>query len=139
MDASTEGIDMKAYCGSPNEGKRLQNPTRRFLSLGCFILLFAGCISVGEEFRTLSSEMIKDGVTTRAELLRLLGSPTRVGVENGEQTWTWVDVRVGGMSRTLPKELHVKFTRRGIVKSHSYTARLPEEVQWETRWIRTTS
>ena len=106
---------------------------RRIVSLGCFILLFAGCVSVGEEFRTPTAEMIKNGVTTRAELLQLFGSPTQVGIEDGDQTWMWVYVRAGGFNRHLSKELHVKFTERGVVKSYSYTSSLPEEVQRGTR------
>lgn len=106
---------------------------RRIVSLGSVILLFAGCVSVGEEFRTPTAEMIKNGVTTRSELLQLFGSPTQVGIEDGDQTWTWVYVRTGGFSRTLSKELHVKFTERGIVKSYSYTSSLPEEVQRGSR------
>lgn len=106
---------------------------RRILSLGCFILLLAGCVSVGEEFRTPTSEMIKNGVTTRAELLQLFGSPTQVGIEDGDHTWTWAYVRAGGVGRTLSKELHVKFTERGIVKSYSYSSNLPEEIQQGTR------
>ena len=111
----------------------MRNSYRRILSLGCFILLLAGCVSVGEEFRTPTSGMIKNGVTTRAELLQLFGSPTQVGIEDGDQTWTWAYVRAGGFGRALSKELHIKFTERGIVKSYSYTSSLPGEVQREIR------
>lgn len=111
----------------------MHNSHHRILSLGCFILLLAGCISVGEEFRTPTSEMIKNGVTTRAGLLQIFGSPSQVGIEDGDQTWTWIYVRAGGFSRALSRELHVKFTERGVVKSYSYTSSLPEEVQRETR------
>lgn len=111
----------------------MRDSHRRILSLGCFILLLAGCVSVGAEFPTPTAAMIKNGVTTRAELRQLFGSPTQVGIEDGDQTWTWVYVRAGGMSRALSKELHVKFTERGVVKSYSYTSSLPEEVQRETR------
>lgn len=108
-------------------------PFRRILGLGCFVLLLAGCISVGEDFRTPTAEMIKEGVTTRAELLQLFGSPTQVGIEDGDQTWTWLHVRAGAIGRTLSKEFHVKFNGRGVVKSYSYTSNLPEEVQRESR------
>ena len=111
----------------------MRNSYRRILSLGCFILLLAGCVSVGEEFRTPASGMIKNGVTTRAELLQLFGSPTQVGIEDGDQTWTWAYVRAGIFGRALSRELHIKFTERGVVKSYSYTSSLPEEVQRETR------
>ena len=105
----------------------------RFLRLGCLGLLLAGCVAVGREFATPTPEMIKDGVTTRAELLERFGSPTQVGIEDGNPTWTWVHVKTGGLGQPVSKELHVKFDERGIVKSYSYTSNLPEEVKQKTR------
>ena len=111
----------------------VRDPRRRLIGLGCVMLLLAGCISVGEEFRTPTAEMIKNGVTTRAELLQLFGSPTQVGIEDGKQTWTWVYVRASGFGRNLSKELHVTFTERGVVNSYSYTSSLPEEIRRDIR------
>ena len=105
----------------------------RVVGLGGLILLLAGCVSVGREFPTPTPAMIQDGVTTRAELLRRFGSPTQVGIEDGDQTWTWVHVRASGLGLPVSKELHVKFDERGLVKSYSYTSNLPEEVQQKTR------
>lgn len=106
---------------------------RRIVSLGCLIMLLGGCISVGTEFPTPTAAMIKNGVTTRTELVQLFGSPTQVGIEDGDRTWTWVYVKAGSFRQTLSKELHVKFTTQGVVKSYSYTSSLPEEVQRDTR------
>lgn len=69
----------------------------------------------------------------RAELLKLFGSPTQVGIENGYQAWTWLHVKAGGFGRPLSRELHVKFDERGIVKTYSYSSNLPEEVQQKTK------
>lgn len=96
-------------------------------------LLLTGCVSVGREFPTPTQEMIKNGVTSRAELVQRFGYPTQVGIEDGDQTWTWVYVRAGGLGQPRSKELHVKFDDRGVVKSYSYTSNLPEEVQQRTR------
>lgn len=115
------------------EGGRMNCVRRCVFRLGCLVFLLAGCVSVGAEFSTPTAEMIKNDVTTRAELLQRFGSPTQVGIENGDQTWTWLHVRAGVMGRTLSKALHVKFNERGVVKSYSYTSSLPEEVQRETR------
>lgn len=97
------------------------------------VLLLTGCVSVGREFPTPTREMITNGVTTKAELVQRFGSPTQVGIENGDQTWTWVYVRAGGFREPLSKELHVRFDDRGVVKSYSYTSNLPEEVQQKSR------
>lgn len=101
----------------------------RVLILGSIPLLLAGCISYGKEFPTPTAETIKIGVTTRAELLQLFGPPTQVGLEDGDQTWTWIHVRAGGFVQKRSKELHVKFNGRGLVKSYSYTSDVPEELQ----------
>ena len=105
----------------------------RLVSLGCLILLLTGCVSVGRDFPTPTQDIIRNGVTTGVELLQRFGSPTQVGIENGDQTWSWVYVRAGGLGQPLSKQLHVKFDDRGIVKSYSYTSSLPEEVQQKTR------
>ena len=105
----------------------------RVLSLGCLVLLLTGCVSVGKEFPTPTAETIRDGVTTKAELLKLFGPPTQVGIEDGDPTWTWVYVQAGGFRQTLSKELHVKFTKQDVVKSYNYTSNLPEEIQRHTQ------
>jgi len=97
------------------------------------VLLLTGCVSVGREFQTPTQEMIKNGITTKVELIQRFGSPSQVGIENGDQTWTWVYVRAGGLGQPLSKELHVKFDDRGVVKAYSYTSSLPEEVQQKAR------
>ncbi len=111
----------------------MNHPRGRGLGLGCLVLLLAGCISVGREFPAPTPEMIKSGSTTRAGLLKLFGSPTQVGIEDGDPTWTWVQVKAGGFGQPLSRELHVKFDERGIVKTYSYTSNLPEEVQQKTK------
>lgn len=111
----------------------MNHPRDRILSLACLILFLAGCVSVGREFPTPTSEMIKNGFTTRAELVKLFGSPTQVGIEDGDPTWTWVHVKAGGFGQPLSRELHIKFDARGLVKSYSYTSNLPEEVQQKTK------
>lgn len=108
---------------------------KRSLSLTVLTVavLFTGCVSVGREFPTPTQEEIKNGVTTKGELLQRFGSPSQVGIENGDPTWTWVYVRAGGLGQPLSKELHIKFDDRGVVKAYSYTSSLPEEVQQKTR------
>jgi len=103
------------------------------LTLLTVVLLLTGCVSVGREFPTPTQDMITNGVTTKGELLQRFGSPTQVGIENGDQTWTWVYIRAGAVGQPHSKQLHVRFDDRGVVKSYSYTSNLPEEVQQKTR------
>ena len=108
---------------------------KRSLSLTVLmvVLLLTGCVSVGREFPTPTQEMIKNGVTTGVELVQRFGSPTHVGIENGDQTWSWVYVSASGLGQPLSKELRVRFDDRGVVKSYSYSSNLPEDVQQKTR------
>lgn len=98
------------------------------LGFGCLVLFLVGCVSIGREFPTPTPEMIKNGVTTRAEMLKLLGPPVQAGIEDGDLTWTWIHVRGGAAGETLSKQLHVKFDERGVVKSYSYSSNHPKEL-----------
>lgn len=92
------------------------------------VLLLAGCISVGRDFPVPQSQDIKNGTTTKADLIRFFGEPTQVGMEDGDQTWTWALVRKG-LSGTESKQLYIRFDNRGVVKSYSYTSNFPEELR----------
>ena len=54
----------------------MKYPRRHLLSQLCMFLLLTGCVSVGKEFSAPTPEMIKNGATTRAELLQRFGFPT---------------------------------------------------------------
>lgn len=92
------------------------------------ILLLAGCVSIGREFPTPTTDTIKNGITTRAELQQRFGLPVQEGIEDGHRTWTWIHVKTGPGGQTLSKQLHVKFDERGIVKSYSFTSNHPEDL-----------
>lgn len=104
----------------------------RRVGLLAILLVAGGCVSIGREFPTPTRERLVVGLTTRADLLKLLGPPAQVGIEDGDRTWTWVYVRTG-VGRTRSKQLHVRFDERGVVKSYAYTSNLPEDVQQAAR------
>ena len=98
------------------------------LGVGCLVVLLVGCVSIGREFPTPTPEMIKNKVTTQAEMLKLFGPPVQAGLEDGDLTWTWLHVRGGAAGETVSKQLHVKFYERGVVKSYSYSSNYPKEL-----------
>ena len=67
---------------------------------------------MGREFPPPTAETFKNGVTTKADLIRLFRAPTQVGIEDGAPTSTWLYVKAGGFGRPLSKELQAKLDKR---------------------------
>jgi len=71
---------------------------------------------------------IKNGATTKADLLKMYGDPTQVGIKDGDQTWTWYYFQAGKDS-DLSKQLEVTFNAQGVVKSYSFSSNFPEDMK----------
>lgn len=101
----------------------------RLLSLGVALLLLAGCVSfkAGREFPSPEPGMIVAGKTGKAELRRVFGEPYEVGLDSGDPTWTWFFGQTGGGDRS--KNLTVRFSPDGTVKSYSFSSNFPEDMQ----------
>jgi len=102
----------------------------------CHVLLvllalgLAACASVfatGRDFSSPARETIRNGTTTKADLVRLFGEPTQVGVKDGDQTWTWYYFKKG--EPDLTKQLEVTFAASGAVKSYSFSSNFPEDLK----------
>jgi hypothetical protein len=70
---------------------------------------------------------IRNNTTTKADLLRMYGEPTQVGVKDGDQTWTWYFFKKADPD--LTKQLEVTFTGEGVVKSYSFSSNFPEDMK----------
>lgn len=97
-------------------------------------LLVASCASVFESGRNFTSPRagseIRNGVTTRADLLRIFGEPTQAGLKDGDQTWTWYYFKKGtGNAPDLSKQLEATFNAQGVVKSYSFSSNFPEDMK----------
>jgi outer membrane protein assembly factor BamE (lipoprotein component of BamABCDE complex) len=104
--------------------------SRRLALLVLLVVGLAGCASVfatGRDFPSPTRETIKNGTTTRADLVRLFGEPTQVGVKDGDQTWTWYYFKKG--EPDLTKQLEVTFAASGAVKSYSFSSNFPEDLK----------
>lgn len=103
----------------------------RLAALGCLLALaVASCASVftsGREFPSPARDAIRHGTTTKADLVRLFGEPTQVGIDDGDPTWTWLYFKKGDPD--LTKQLTVRFTPAGIVKSYSFSSNFPEDMK----------
>jgi SmpA / OmlA family len=99
-----------------------------------FAVSLAACVKlppVGRDFPTPKpGAEIQNGATTKADLLRMYGEPTQVGVKDGEQTWTWYHWREEkGKEGGLSKQLDVTFNAQGVVKSYSFSSNFPEDMK----------
>ena len=107
----------------------------RLIALTTFLVFavsLAACVGpLGRDFPSLKpgSEVKKD-VTTKAELLRMFGDPTQVGVKDGDQTWTYYYwKRDSSVEGGLSKQLEITFNAQGVVKSYSFSSNFPEDMK----------
>lgn len=84
-----------------------------------------GCATVGRDFPSQSVVDIRNGKTTKSELLARFGRPYRRGIEDGDSTWTYVHYKIrliGGQSHT--RDLYVRFDG-DVVRSYTYNSDVP--------------
>ena len=116
-----------------HEGRRMP---RRLRLVWCALLsvlfiLLTDCAfnrgNIGEEFKSEHVESIKKGVTTRAEVVSLLGAPDRILQANSYDIFQYYryDVKAGSLLLILVNfsrlniksdDLYVLFNRDGIVE-----------------------
>ncbi len=105
-------------------------PRRRHLPRVLLALGLAACASVfatGRDFPSPTRESIRNGTTVKNDLVRLFGEPTQVGIDDGDQTWTWIYFKKGDPD--LTKTLTVRFQANGAVKSYSFSSNFPEDLK----------
>ena len=95
--------------------------------LAVFAASCAG-LKVGREYPSPKLDSIINGRTAKADLVRMFGEPTQVGMKDGDQTWTWYYAKVGGKEE-FAKQLEVTFNNQGVVKSHSFSSSFPEDMK----------
>jgi outer membrane protein assembly factor BamE (lipoprotein component of BamABCDE complex) len=87
----------------------------------------ASILSTGRDFPSPARDTVRNGATTKADLVRLFGGPVQVGVKDGDSTWTWYFFRKG--EPDLTKQLEVTFDPAGVVKSYSFSSNFPEDMK----------
>jgi outer membrane protein assembly factor BamE (lipoprotein component of BamABCDE complex) len=97
------------------------------------VVALAACsaLSTGRDFPSVKPGMeIKNGATSKADLLKMFGEPTQVGLKDGDQTWTWYYFQKGtGKEGDLSKQLEVTFNAQSMVKSYSFSSNFPEDMK----------
>lgn len=92
-----------------------------YISAAIILAFFIGCITVGVDFPVESVPTIAKGMTTKDEVVEWFGEPYQKGLEDGQETWTYVYVKRRPGNKTESKELHISFDDGNRVDSYSYT------------------
>jgi outer membrane protein assembly factor BamE (lipoprotein component of BamABCDE complex) len=94
-------------------------PKILLLMLSVF-LLSSGCATVGQDFPDSLVPRIKTHETTQDQVRSMFGAPWRVGLEDGQQTWTYGRYRYSLFRDASTKDLVIRFDKKGIVSSYSF-------------------
>jgi outer membrane protein assembly factor BamE (lipoprotein component of BamABCDE complex) len=85
-----------------------------------FLIFSTGCATVGQDFPVLRVSEIQVGTTTQDEIRAMFGSPWRVGIEDGQRTWTYGKYRYGFIDGKSAKDLIIRFDRNNVVSSYTF-------------------
>lgn len=89
------------------------------IMIGTFLL--SGCATAGQKFSAAAAKKIEIGKTTKQELRSMLGPPWRMGLEDGQETWTYGYYRYHIFKPEQSTDLIVRFEKAGIVASYSFS------------------
>ena len=94
---------------------------RVFLGLIMTVLLLcASCATVGHNFPAARVSDIRIGETTQDQIREMFGDPWRVGIEDGQRTWTYGKYRYRAFKEASTQDLVVRFDERNRVASYTY-------------------
>jgi hypothetical protein len=85
------------------------------------VIFFAGCATVGQDFPVTSVSEIEIGKTTQNEIRIMFGSPWRVGIEDGQPTWTYGNYSYGLFGTKNAKDLVIRFDNKDVVASYTFS------------------
>ncbi len=92
------------------------------------LLLSSGCLTVGWTFPTQKVSSLAIGTTTREQVRRTFGEPYRVGIEDGQPTWTYLHYRYSALGPTRTRDLVVRFDKGGVVSSYTFNTTEPGDL-----------
>ncbi len=94
----------------------------RILLLGMAgaMLCLAACATVGRDFPVSRVSDIVIGETTQVQIESMFGSPWRVGIEDGLETWTYGKYRYRLFGETSTQDLVIRFNENDIVSSYTF-------------------
>jgi outer membrane protein assembly factor BamE (lipoprotein component of BamABCDE complex) len=97
------------------------------LALLCALAFASACATIGTNFDSTQLSWLKANESAKADVLAKLGQPWRVGLDSGDQTWTYGYYEYRAFSDSNSKDLVIHFTPEGKVKSYSLNTSFPDE------------
>ena len=85
------------------------------------ILFFSGCATIGQDFPASKVSEIETGMTTQDEIRTMFGSPWRIGLEDGQRTWTYGNYSYGLFVEKKAKDLVIRFDDKNVVASYTFS------------------
>lgn len=102
---------------------------REWLILGLIIscVILASCVTIGKDFPDRDMvKKIQTGKTTKLEILDMFGPPYRRGMEDGDETWSYVYWKGNLFGGKYSKDLYIRFEKNSVVRSYSYGNNFPD-------------
>jgi outer membrane protein assembly factor BamE (lipoprotein component of BamABCDE complex) len=84
--------------------------------------LITACASIGREFPTGQVSAITIGETQAEQIRTIFGAPWRVGIENGQRTWTYGHYQYSLIGQGSTEDLVVRFGKDGKVASYVFNS-----------------
>jgi hypothetical protein len=84
------------------------------------VLFAAGCASAGRDFPVARVSDIHIGETTQGDIREMFGSPWRVGIEDGQRTWTYGKYRYSPFGEARTQDLVIRFDEQNVVSSYTF-------------------
>jgi len=106
---------------SSEYGSRIQLIAILLSVFAMLILFTSGCATVGQDFSVVEVSEIEIGSTNQNEIRAMFGSPWRVGIEDGQRTWTYGKYSYGLFGARQAKDLVIRFDERKIVTSYTFS------------------
>lgn len=97
------------------------------LAAALALVISSACATVGKNFDATALSWLKDGETTKAQVMEKLGPPWRVGSDAGSLTWTYGYYEYRAFSDSNSKDLVLRFLPDGKLKSYTLNTSFPEE------------
>ncbi len=92
----------------------------------CLIFITIACGTTGKDFNSGYTNYIKNGETTKKELVQELGEPNRKGTQNDNEWWIY-EYNSYKFGKNYSKDLQIIFDGQGVVKAYNFSSNFPGE------------
>lgn len=113
-------MNTRIFLSAPSRGRRNRVPPLLLCLSAILIVAVAGCATVGRDFPADQVSRIRIGETTQTQIREMFGSPWRVGIEDGQRTWTYGKYRYTPFGEARTQDLVIRYDDRNVVSSYTF-------------------